>query len=268
MLYLRGSQYKLDKQVREARPESIELYKNDIREKVVTHLSKCPTGLVVMDETELPCRHVMAVFEELLTSPSLEWKGKMCRLDRATFLFLSDFGVEDFTKDMSAHDLQMWIDADSRYLWKSAKIVTLMHHLVPFVTMPKPTREQLENPVPLYPPYAVRKLCELLLAELLEVVEYPAQWRRYDVTVRQLIPSSDDTTTDLATVVYNEAVYSEVYRGRNYRGIEQLFRLIMSDALYNALRKYWWSDRPTFRSVVGRIAVDADNNIDIVFTPE
>lgn len=75
--------------------EIIRQQRHSIRQQLVQTLSVCPDAVIVVDEVELLHRRTVYIFQEFLdaTYPVLHHQHYRIPLDRATFIFISDFGA-------------------------------------------------------------------------------------------------------------------------------------------------------------------------------
>lgn len=177
---------------------------------------------MVFDEAELPHRDVMNLFEEVFDSRTLTVGQSQVRLTDATFVLISDFGIEGTASRWPLAELDRHIASQTMQIWRSSKQAALMSTIVPFVSMLLPDDESLESysdeSMLFQAPQAVRRMVDSLLSKLFDVVDLPSGVRRPQVTVQPA------TLARLQDLLYTRTVTSEVDRSSNYRGIERKFR--------------------------------------------
>lgn len=109
-------------------------FREEIRQSIVAHLSRCPEALIVFDEVEKVHSSTLRVLEMFLddTVPFVRHNGVYVRTDRAAFILISDFGREGVTTNMSVDQQTELIMNISSAIWNRIKVSNIIDVIVPF----------------------------------------------------------------------------------------------------------------------------------------
>jgi len=132
------------------RPDLVELYQRTLFNMIFQHLEQCPDALIVIDEVQYVHSSTLTVLKQFLDETGfvskIENKVKKVSTNRAIFGFISDFGQEGRTQDMSFSQLEELVIVHTSQLWDlDAKQVQLIQYTFPFVTLSNAEIENILN---------------------------------------------------------------------------------------------------------------------------
>lgn len=108
--------------IRKAHPEEyfkkIESFKEQVHNDVARQLQSCPQSVIIFDEYTIPNRRVLSALEDFLDGSPVRLDDNVYVTSKfATFVFLSDFGVESFSHKHSHDELVQLIEKDVSECW-------------------------------------------------------------------------------------------------------------------------------------------------------
>jgi len=159
--------------------------------------------LILIDEASLLSSETIAVFQEFIdgTFPMHEFEGTKASLNRAIFIFITDYGVEGYTEGMTYQEMEEATHMAALSQWRDIKQLTLVHYVVPF----KPLSRQGVGPM-------IRKLIKRL----------PGNARLRERNIKLVLVVSDVAFSNLENYLYSICKQDKnVFR--NYRCIEDQF---------------------------------------------
>lgn len=214
ILYIRGNSYQTLLQ------ENIELYRETIRKKVADYISRCPYGLVIVDEVETVHPKIITLFQEFLDytfSADVQVGNLKVPVDKAIFIFISDFGTEGYTHGMTIEQIMTEVRVESEKQWSNYKQISLIQHIVPFLPM---TREGVHDHV-------------MYLLQSLKKHDRFSDWK---VEIKSLSFCSQQTIEQLADNIYEKTV--ETLSPENYRGVGKVFSHEVSNPMLKKIQKF------------------------------
>jgi hypothetical protein len=131
------------------------------------------------------------------------------RLDRATFIFISDFGTAGMTSQMSVAEVHALVVEECARAWQDSKLTALLAHVVPFHPLSRTGLHAF-----------TRHLLTALTAHP-RLVE--ARVKVSTITVQS--EAAFDTLIDTLW----RASHAPPMIGWNYRGVEQLFESLVAE---------------------------------------
>jgi ATP-dependent Clp protease ATP-binding subunit ClpA len=129
-LYLRGEHYQ--------GLEHLEEYRQTITRRIVDQLVQCPNSLIVFDEVEFLAPQTVSVISAFLDDsiPTFQYSDNVkCRTNEATFIVISDFGMEGRTNSMSFQQVKTLVERDSTEFWINPKQPSVITHIIPFMPL-------------------------------------------------------------------------------------------------------------------------------------
>jgi hypothetical protein len=215
--------------------EIIRQQRQSIRQQLVQTLSVCPDALIVIDEVELLHRRTVYIFQEFLdaTYPVLHYQHYHIPLDRATFIFISDFGVSGISHDVSIKEMETLVTEESNKVWLDTKMSGLITHIVPFLPLCRTGTAQ----------FVQWLLSQLSSHQFL---------KEHRVKLTEVIPSDFDR---LVQHIYDEC-QEPLYYSQNYRGVERVFALFVTSPLFSAIEQQI-QHHPELRVMKAHLIVDS-----------
>lgn len=125
-LFLRGSNFEANK------PDE---YIPELRFQMVKYLSTNPKGLVIVDEFSSFHPSVVPVFTNFLDttiSNVQQYKNIKCDVKGATFIFISDFGAENYDDSTELSDAISSVQIDQYSKFQSIKQISVIKNVIPF----------------------------------------------------------------------------------------------------------------------------------------
>eukprot|EP00029_Vermamoeba_vermiformis_P011499 TRINITY_DN6337_c0_g1_i1.p1 TRINITY_DN6337_c0_g1~~TRINITY_DN6337_c0_g1_i1.p1 ORF type:complete len:391 (-),score=111.01 TRINITY_DN6337_c0_g1_i1:146-1318(-) len=230
LLYLRGNHFRIGEQLLSAgelklqsnnasaaqnstqeNQSSLSRLRTLIREQLLTQLALCPESVIIIDEFELFHRRTVTVFQEFLdaTYPVITYNNLKARLDKATYIFISDFGTAGMTSQMSLAEIHALVVAECARAWQDSKLTALLSHVVPFH------------------PLSRAGLVDFTQHLLTALTAHP-RLAEARVKVSSVSVQSQQAFDRLIDTLW-QASQSPPLIGWNYRGVEQLFESLVTE---------------------------------------
>jgi hypothetical protein len=226
LLYLRGNHFRIGELKFQSNDASNNTQQNGtqenqsslsrlrtlIREQLLTQLALCPESVIIIDEFELFHRRTVTVFQEFLdaTYPVITYNNLKARLDKATYIFISDFGTAGMTSQMSLSEIHALVVAECARAWQDSKLTALLSHIVPFH------------------PISRTGLAEFTQHLLTSLTAHP-RLAESRVKVSAVTVQSQRAFDALIDTLWR-ASQSPPLIGWNYRGVEQLFDSLVAES--------------------------------------
>lgn len=132
------------------------------------------------------------------------------RLDKATYIFISDFGTAGMTSQMSLSEIHALVVAECARAWQDSKLTALLSHVVPFH------------------PISRTGLADFARHLLTGLTVHP-RLAEARVKVSEVTVQSQPAFDALVETLWH-ASQSPPLIGWNYRGVEQLFDSLVAEA--------------------------------------
>jgi len=258
VLFLKGSSYIIDSKLQKEDPATFlnlaQKHKDTIRNVIAEQLSKCSKSLIIFDESIIPNKRIMQVFEEFFDGVPILHNGKQIRTDQAIFILISDFGSEQFSPHLSHKELEEQVYKETRDAWGYTldKTTHLIRYIIPFFPLELPTSFESLS-IYSSPPSTANEFIKI-------------EFERFEDELTRTYPTAtikivcDDFCKDKVTkALYYFQMQSDVYRYRNYRGLNQLFDSHISDSIGSQLKKR--KSTATAKQIIVKISVDLDNTV-------
>jgi hypothetical protein len=226
LLYLRGNHFRIGELKFQSNDASNNTQQNGtqenqsslsrlrtlIREQLLTQLALCPESVIIIDEFELFHRRTVTVFQEFLdaTYPVITYNNLKARLDKATYIFISDFGTAGMTSQMSLSEIHALVVAECARAWQDSKLTALLSHIVPFH------------------PISRTGLAEFTQHLLTSLTAHP-RLAESRIKVSAVTVQSQRAFDALIDTLWR-ASQSPPLIGWNYRGVEQLFDSLVAES--------------------------------------
>lgn len=214
VLYIRGNSYQTLLQ------ENIEQYRSAIRKKVFDYIARCPYGLIIVDEVETIHPKIISLFQEFLdcTFTTETWDDKKkVSMDKAIFIFISDFGSEGYTHNMTVQDIMTLVRVESEKQWQNYKQISLIQHIVPFLPM---TKEGVQHQV----------------QHLIENLRHHDRLADFNAEIKEISFCSPNVIETISNHIYKEAV--ERLAPENYRGVGKIFSNEVTNPFLKSIQKF------------------------------
>jgi len=196
-LYIRGNNY---------RSLSEEEAQESLRSQIFTYLSNCQKGLVVIDEAQLLRKSEASVFQDFLDLSTYTYQNKYLHVGGSIFIFITDFGVEGRTENMTIEQIKTEVFAEALNKWDHKKQAGLANSIIPFDT--------IKND-------GVNLMVDHLLEQLPDHTCF---------TDRKILPQLKMSTASRHNLhlLVNEQADQVRYRHMNYRGVTAIFEELVT----------------------------------------
>jgi hypothetical protein len=205
----------------------------------------------------------MDIFEGLLDSETLEVDHQHVRITDATFILISDFGLEGLASRWEHSKLEQYVALETKRIWRSNKHASLISHVAPFINLKLPSEaalEQYQPPMLFKAPEEVCAQVKSLLSNLLQSLNLPPK------SVPMRIAIEDWAFQVLCDSVYTLTVTNEAYRLRNYRGIKDMFNKYIAEPVSDKLWDFQWNNQIENPVILLKYSDDKQLSVRILFT--
>lgn len=216
VLYIRGNSYQsfsMDK---------TEENRNELRSKVLKFITKCPDGLIIIDEVERLHKETVAIFQDFLdytftSKNEVNQFSSKVSSGNSIFIFISDFGAEGFTKNMTMKELLTAVRIESEKQWQNYKQIALIQHIIPFMPM---QREGVYKKV----------------IDLMDHLKDHIRFKQWSINIDKIEYCTENEIIKIA-----EHIYQETYKHlspENYRGVEKVFKMDVTNNVLLKVQKF------------------------------